>query len=189
MQLRSFEASSGYEDALAKAADECGIYRDYWDIFARRHDVSPQVRAAILKALGWDTSSTESLDQERRHRLERALATPLPKTAVVSRSNPIVPVTLPNAAAGSLCLDLLLEDGQRLAGSLEICQLQHVRDIHVHDRRWTMRNLTLPAEVPLGYHRLRITINVESEAETNVRVCPDRAYNQERVQEDAKTAG
>jgi len=189
MQLRSFEPAYSYEDALAKAADECGIYRDYWDIFSRRHDVSPQVRAAFLKALGWNVSSTEALDQERRTRLARSLESAVPKTSVISRSDPRVAVTLPASSAGSLCFDLRLEDGQQLAGSLDLGQLERVRDIHIDGRHWIMRRLTLPAEVPFGYHRLRVTINGESAGETNLIVCPDRAYIPERLQNGGKTAG
>lgn len=189
MQLRTFEPAYSYEDALAKAADECGIYRDYWDIFSRRHSVSPQVRAAILKALGWDVSSKEALEDERRKRLARALESVVPRTSVISHSNASVVVTLPVSADGSLCFDLRLEDGQRLAGSLDLGQLARVGDIHLDGRNWTMRRLTLPAEVPLGYHELRITINGNSVGETNLIVCPDRAYIPERLQNGGKTAG
>ncbi len=189
MQLRSFEPAASYEDALARAAEECGVYRDYYDIFHKRHEVSPEVRAGILKALGWDVSSAQALDEERRRRLERALASALPKTTVISRSSANVAVTLRDFAEGSLCFEITLEDGQHVAGSLEVNQLQFLREIHLDGRRWITRRLSLPAEVPLGYHRLRLSLNGESTGETNLIVCPDRAYIPERLANGGRTAG
>ncbi len=189
MHLRSFEPAETYADALARAADECEIYRDYWDIFHRRHSASPEVRAGILKALGWDVSSIHTLDAERRRRLERALQKSVPETVVISRSNPTVPVTLPASAAGSLHFELILEDEHRLAGSLDIGQLASIETIHLDGHRWITRELRLPAEVPLGYHRLTITFNNESSAGANLIVCPDRAYIPDHLQNGGRTAG
>jgi 4-alpha-glucanotransferase len=189
MHLRSFEPSTSYDDALARAADECGIYHDYWDILHEHHVVSPTVRAGILKALGWDTSTRESLDRDRRGRLQRSLANAVTNTLVVSRSRAYVPVTLPEPAGGDLCFTFQLEDGQQIAGSLDFHQLPHAQEIHVDGRRWTQRILNVPAEVPLGYHRLRISLNGEAAGETNLIVCPDRAYVPDRLAADGKTAG
>jgi 4-alpha-glucanotransferase len=189
MRLLSFQPAINYEDALAHAAEECGIYRDYWDIFQRQHQVSPEVRAGILRALGWDTSSTEALDHHRRERLERALANALPKSTVLSRSSANVPVTLPASANGSLCFEYRLEDGQQIAGTLDVQQLPFVANVELDGRRWTTRALPVPAEVPLGYHRLRSTLNGESVGETNLIICPDRAYVPEHLANGGRVAG
>lgn len=189
MRLRSFQPAINYEDALAQAADECGIYRDYWDIFQRQHHVSPEVRAGILRALGWDTSSTEALNRQRRQRLELALASALPKSTVVGRSSAKVDVTLSMLAHGSLCFEYRLEDGQQIAGSLDFQQLPFVAEIELDGRRWNTRALTVPAEVPFGYHRLRLTLNGESVGDTNLIVCPDRAYIPEHLANAGRVAG
>ncbi|HEX4748680.1 MAG TPA: 4-alpha-glucanotransferase [Bryobacteraceae bacterium] len=189
MPPSSFEPSHTYEDALARAADECGIYHDYWDIFHHRHEVSPEVRAGILKALGWDISNREALDVERRTRLEKALSAGLPTTAVISQSGLRLPLTLPASANGSLCFELKLEDGQQLAGSLELHQLHSVRDVHLDERHCITREFPLPPETPLGYHHLRVTLNGQSIAETTLIVCPDRAYISENLEQGGKTAG
>ncbi len=153
MQLSSFAASSGYQDALYRAAEECGIYRDYWDIFHKRHEITPEIRAGILKALGWDVSSVNSLDAERAEHLRAALASAVPKTTVVGQQNANVPVTLPASANGSLFFQLTLEDGQSLGQSLDVSQLHPVQEIYIDGQRWLTRNLPIAAETPLGYHR------------------------------------
>ena len=53
-----FEGAQNYEDAVAKAADESGIQRDYWDIFHRRHEPSTEVRRKILQSLGWNVAKS-----------------------------------------------------------------------------------------------------------------------------------
>ena len=189
MRLRSFEPATHYEDALARAADECGIYHDYWDIFHRQHHVTPQVRAGILRALGWDTSSMETLDRQRRERLERAVASALPKSIVVGRLGASIPITLPASASGSLCFHFRLEDSQQIAGSLELQQLPFVADIELNGGCWTTRSLTVPAEVPLGYHRVRLTLNGTAVGEANLVLCPDRAYTPEHLAKGAGVAG
>ena len=189
MPLRRFEPATSYDDALARAADECGIYRDYWDIFHKRHEASPQIRASILKALDWDVSSIEALDRQRGERLRNGLAKAIPNAAVVSRSNANVPITLPDFVEGSLWFDLTLEDGQHLSGTLHLNQLETVGHDDVSGQRWVTRTLNLPPEVPLGYHKLRIAVNGESTGDTNLIVCPDRAFLPESLANGAKTAG
>lgn len=189
MVLRSFEPSHSYEDALFRAAEECGIYNDYWDIFHKRHEVKPEVRAGILRALGWDVTSADTLDGRRLSRLREALSSALLKTSVISQAGPGISVTLPDSAQGSLCFELKLEDGQALAGTMDLNQLPITAEIHVDGRRWFTRILRLPAEVSLGYHRLRLTLNGQSVGETNLIVCPDRAYLPERLLNASKTAG
>lgn len=189
MPLRSFEPSRNYEDALACAADECGIYNDYWDIFHRRHQVSTPVRAGILKALGWDVSSREALDEGRRTSLHKALETALPGTAVISQSQLSLPLTLPASANGYLCFELKLEDGQRLAGSLDVDQLRASADIRSDGQYWVRRDFPLPVETPLGYHHVSVTLNGDSIAETNLIVCPDRAYMPDSLANGGRTAG
>ncbi len=182
-----FEKSASYEDALARAADECGICRDYWDIFGRRHEVSVEVRRRLLQALGWDVSSLEAIERERAKRFEATSA--VPKTLVVSESDKSIPLTIPVSSSEEICFELLLEDGQRLAGSLETRQLRRVHGLAIGDRRWVTYELSLPAEVPLGYHTLKITINGETAGESNLIVCPNRAYLPEKLASGGRTAG
>src|SRR5581483_1280688 len=153
-----FEPSTSYEDALARAADECGIEREYWDIFQKRHEVSADVRRQILQALGWDVSSFGTVDRERMKRFEQSATAVLPKTLVVSESDKSIPLTVPVSPGASLCFEILLEDGQRLAGTLDLSQLRRLRELGIGDRSWSTYELSLPAEVPLGYHTLKITL-------------------------------
>ena len=190
MSRLEFERSTSYEDALVRAAEECGICRDYWDIFQKRHEVSPEACRRILQALGWNVSSLEEIDRLRAERFEQYATPALPKTLIVSESDLSVPLTIPSSSGGSIDFQILLEDGQRLAGSLDSGQLRRVREITIRDRRWVTSELLLPAEVPLGYHTLRVTLNDEVAGESQLIVCPNRAYLPEKLAtKGGRTAG
>ena len=95
MTMRSieFQRAGSYEDALARAAEDCGIEREYWDIFHKKHETSSDVQRRILQALGWDVSSFESVEEERLRRFRERATAVLPKLArgVRSRSVPRLP--------------------------------------------------------------------------------------------------
>lgn len=189
MPEMQFDRAANYEDALARAADECGIHRDYWDIFHRRHEVSSEVRRRILQALGWDASSYETVEWKRAALFEERMRSALAKTLVISESDHFIPLTLPASDSGSLCFEILLEEGERLAGSIETSQLRRTCEISGGDHRWTTYELRLPAELPLGYHTILINLNGQIAARSNLYVCPNRAYLPEKLAAGGKTAG
>ncbi len=184
-----FEAASNYEDALARAADDEGIEREYWDIVGQKHEASSDLRRRILAASGWDTSIFESVEQERKRRFEQEARSVFPKTLVVSESDKTVPLTIPLSSAGSICFEILMEDGQRLAGSLETSQITAVSDLVSDDGKWSTYKLPLPVELPLGYHRLKVSIDGNSVGEGFLIVCPDHAYLPEDLKAGARIAG
>ncbi|MBV9937210.1 MAG: 4-alpha-glucanotransferase [Acidobacteriaceae bacterium] len=184
-----FEKAANYDDALLKAADECGIYREFWDILQQRHEPTSDVRRRILQSLGFDVGSQESLDRQRFQQFEEDAASALPKTAVISVSDPVVPLTLPENLAGSVQFEIALEDGEHLQGSLETSQLSPIEKLMAGERRWTRYQLPLPNETPLGYHKLQVSVNDEILAEANLIVCPDRAYLPDELTKDGRTAG
>lgn len=184
-----FQPSGNYEQALALAACECGIDRQYWDIFHKQHEPSPEAQSRILQALGWDTSCHQAIEHERRRRFESSVTNAVPPTLVLSESQRSVPVTLSVDANGSLCFEILLEDGHRLAGSIDTTQLRTAQRISDGDRQWLTYDLDLPAEVPLGYHVLKLEINGTSAGQCELIVCPDHAYLPDHLDGHARTAG
>lgn len=190
MQRIEFEAAGDHASALSKAADECGIDSEYWDIFSKRREVSSEVRRKILEALSWDASSFEAIEERRRKRFEDEFTQPLAKTTVISDSAKSVLLTLPAAEkSASIRFEIALEDGQQLSGSVESTQLEASRHIVMAGREWLAYSLGLPAELPLGYHALKISVNGRLIGESNLIACPDRAYLPETLAHGGKTAG
>lgn len=184
-----FSPSGNYEEALARAAEGCGIQSEYWDVFHKRHEPSLDAKRRILEALGWDSASYESIENERRRRFELQISSALPGTVVLDHQKKTAPVTLPEQESASLCFEILLENGKALAGSLETSQLRIARYIVNGGRRWCTYELELPAEVPLGYHVLNLTVNGQSAGNSNVIICPDHAYTPEYLEGNGRIAG
>src|SRR3954451_13141069 len=184
-----FNKAANYDDALLKAADECGIDREYWDILHQRHEPTSDVRRKILESLGFDVGSKESLDAQRLRQFEGNAASALPKTAVISASEQIVPLTLRADLTGSVEFEIALEDGEHLRGSLETAQLRFIQELMAGERSWKRYKLQLPSEIPLGYHELHVKLNDQVLAQTNLIVCPDRAYLPDKLTKDGRTAG
>lgn len=185
----TFERGANLEDSQLKAADQSGIFRDYWDVFGRRHEVSSPARRKILEALGWSVDSMETLEKERRDFFERAAVYPLRKATVISENRKFVPLTLEASANGFVEFQLHTEEGRTFSGSLLLDELQ-VRDhVRVDDRQWKCYQLPLPEVVPLGYHSLRASLNGATLGDGQVIVCPDRAYLPPWLENGGKTAG
>ncbi|HEX4808124.1 MAG TPA: 4-alpha-glucanotransferase [Bryobacteraceae bacterium] len=185
----TYEPSANYQDALTRTASERGIDREYWDIFGRRHEVSPHVQKGIVEALGIDASSHEKLETGRRERFREHAATVLPPTIVVGAGNRRVPVTLQASGTGSLCYQIALEEGGQIAGSVEVSQLPVKRDLSLDHERWCVYDLSLPAELPLGYHFLQISLNGRLCGTAHLILCPERAYLPARLESGGRTAG
>jgi len=184
-----FRRAGNYEEALLFAADECSVDREYWDIFHRRHEPSADVRRRILQSLGWDVSSFDAIEREREKRFLQNAAAPLSRTLVISESDKSVPLILELPSGDSISFQISVENGEHLGGSLESCQLGRTGQVVFGDRRWTVFRLPLPAELPLGYHSISITINGRGAGQSALIVCPDRAYLPQNLQDGGKTAG
>jgi 4-alpha-glucanotransferase len=184
-----FNPSYSYEDAIGRAAAENRIDKEYWDIFRQRHETSTEIAKGILGALGWDVSSTEAIDRERAKRFHEKFTNVLPVTAVISESAKFVTLTFPEGESGALTFHIALEDGQQLSGALDLSQLAPLRQVSIGGQRWTTRDLRLPAELPLGYHSLRISRDERAAGQCALIVCPDRAYLPDDLAQGGRTAG
>jgi 4-alpha-glucanotransferase len=184
-----FVRSHSYQDALLRAAAEAGVEREYYDVLKKRHEASEPALQSILRALGWDISSHESIDAARQRHFERRFAVTIDITSVLSESDKCLFVTLREGEPASIDYQLHLEDGQALCGSVDASQLPLAGRVTLDDRTWRSYRLFLPAETPLGYHRLSISINGQSAGTANVIVCPDRAYLPDYLEGSGKIAG
>lgn len=183
-----FETVTSYEDALERAADECGIEREYWDIFHNRHQLSAEGARRLLQALGWDVSSVETIERERARRFEEKFASPLLRTMVIGEFERSVPLTLAVSSEGSLHFEILLEDGQRLEGTIPISDLHRTSATNIPGEQWITYQLPLPSELPLGYHTLGINLG-NGVAQSNLIVCPNRTFLPEALENGGRTAG
>jgi 4-alpha-glucanotransferase len=183
-----FQKSNTYEEALGHAAAECGVDRQYWDIFGHCHEASIDALKKILAALGCDIAGTEAIDAKRAQMFAGLHTAILQQTIVVGDSECCVPVTLSAGAHSSLEYEIVLETAGRLAGRAEVAQLALLHEVHLADKRWFTFRLPLADRLPLGYHALAVTVDGEL-ARSILVVCPDTAYLPDRLAGGGKTAG
>lgn len=184
-----FQRSNSYEEAISRAAAESRIDSEYWDIFHKRHEASLEVQKGILSALGWDTSSREAVDAERAQRFRNERTAVLPVTAVVSESDKSVVVAFPQGVGGIVTYNVTLEAGWALAGTQDLSQLEWVEDVWDGETRYARFRLHLSAEVPLGYHKLYVSLADRHSGDCHLIICPDRTYLPDSLAGAGRTAG
>ncbi len=184
-----FEPAVNYDDALWRAAAESAVDSSYWDIFGHQHHVSREALQSILQSLGWNTTSFEAIEAERRRRFIEAAQAGLPKTAVVSENDKWIPLSVASREDSSIAFDIHMEDGQALAGTITVRQLPPLSGLVCGNQRWSTYRLDLPAELPLGYHELSVTFDGQAAGKSYLIVCPDRAYLPGDLAHGGRTAG
>lgn len=185
----TFQYSATREEALDRAAVEWGVEREFWDIFGQHHVASPETEAKILAALGVDVSSKECVDDARRRRFEERVSSLLAGTSVISESDKAIEISLLAGDLPEIRLDLMLEEGTTVTFRPAAGELSGISVLSLDGQEWMVYRIRLPPETPLGYHRLRITLNGNWNKESRVIVCPERAYLPESLQDGGKTAG
>jgi 4-alpha-glucanotransferase len=84
---------------------------------------------------------------------------------------------------------VLLEGGGEVSGETRAWDLPE-RGSHNHDGRWWMlRDLPLPADLPLGYHRLEIDLEGAGRESCPLIVAPERCFEPADVARGAKLWG
>src|SRR5215468_4525673 len=95
-------SSETYEQLLDRAAQLYGIDHDFWDVWGRHHETSPEAKRAILCALGICADSPAQLENALRDRERAEWTRLLPPVLVVSESAPReFPIHIP-AASGDI---------------------------------------------------------------------------------------
>jgi 4-alpha-glucanotransferase len=160
------ESSTFY---LRRLAEHVGIMPEYFGQTGERHFTSDETRRALLATLGFDASTDDAARLTLERIAEEDAQELIPPVRVVRlRSNTAgaLDVRLPPTAdhTGAWRLELTLEDGTN----------------RVVEGSWAggpTLEIALPLDVPLGYHRILLSIassNGASSNEQTLIVVPDR---------------
>ncbi len=153
---------------LAELAGAYGVSTEFWDWRGEHVEVPESTVVAVLRALGIDASTPETvaaaLDAQRTAPWRRAL----PPCVVThgGRGSSVGVRLAADAPVPSLWVDL--EDGGRVELALggEVVDSRRVEGQDVHERP-----VDLPGDLPLGWHRLRIRAGAV-DAESTLVVTP-----------------
>ncbi len=132
-----------------------GIALEYQDVWGRVHHAPPGVLAALLGAMHVPVGDAAAIEAAIAAHDAAGWQRALPPACVLDEGQPAtVPLRLPGAHDASTLHWSITEEGgaQRQAGF----RPQELAVIDRSDTARVARALPLPADLPLGYHRLRI---------------------------------
>ena len=136
---------------LRALAEAYGIATEFWDWQGRHSAVPRDTVAAVLAALDVDVSTDDAVRAALRDVEDRPWRRTLPPVVVVRTGRPAeVPVHVPHGEAVELVAEL--EDGRTVALQQ---QQKWVDPREVDDILVGEATFAVPADLPLGWHRLR----------------------------------
>ena len=173
---RREESPARLKRPLIRLAKACGVSTSYIDQLGAYVEIRDEVLVAVLASLGVDASnpaaiSKSLLETECRQREQLVPPTVL---AITGRAN-VVPLRC--SADALVALTLALEDGTAYAGDLR-ANLRVHKDADFGEQL----ELTLPDDLPIGYHTLNVQVGGVQRRAT-VIVAPPRIELPEAVRQ------
>lgn len=167
-----------------------GIGQSYRDWRGELREVSLESRAAILAALGVDTSDERATESAiSKHETVRWTRL-VPLVAIVQADQPLsIPISVAkDLEARSLMWNATLESGHVRKGAIELTRLNVVEEGAAEGRAYVRYALELPA-LPLGYHDLEATLDTGLNAHMRVIVTPTRCFEPPLIARGEKAWG
>jgi 4-alpha-glucanotransferase len=181
--------SDTYEKLLDQAAADSGIYPGFWDIFGHYHTTSPEVKRAILKAMGLAVHSEEALAESLAWRTRERWQRLLPPAVVAGQTEVRLPVHAPAEEVGELLhLTIRREDGNISEHQVRLGEHPQPEAASVEGRNLVLKQACLDVALPLGYHEITGRLAGAS-ATTRYIVTPERAFTPESLSGGQRTAG
>ena len=175
---------------VEKLAELCGVSGEYENWAGSPVSVSTQLKMPVLEAMGFDTSSDSSLaaaiDQHQQEEWNQLIA----PVNVVHHGQPYsITMHVPESRFGNTFKgDFELESGRRRSISVKTDSLSVLDKKAFADKDIVKLSFDLPADLPLGYHRL-ILKNRNLEAISLIIVAPETCYEPEGLQKGEKIWG
>jgi len=163
---------------IERAARTWGVQTDYWDIWGKQHHASPELETAILRSLGVDTRSKDSLREAVERRTQRPWRSPLAPTIFLTAGGPNeVNLSLPAAHAGSgATFRIQMEDGPEVELKIALGEIPAGDAVELDGQQLVSKRVRLADDLRLGYHRMTMEFAGETSLPSRLIVCPSRAF-------------
>jgi 4-alpha-glucanotransferase len=160
---------SAVTPALRELAGEYGVATEFWDWQGTHRPVSRRALVAVLAAMEVDAGTDDAVEASLASARERAWRRTLPPIVVV-RGGKTAELTVHVPHGESVEVSVSLEDGSRI----RLTQVDRwVEPKLVEGRLVGQATFTLPADLPLGWHRVHAR-HAEESAQMPLVVAPDR---------------
>ncbi len=183
--------SDSQDNSFERLAAMHGIGGSYHDFKGDLQYIAATSKAAILEAMGVGTLDERAIDaailnQDTVHWMRM-----LPAAKVVTVGEPaVVEVAIPLALnARQITWSITLEYGAERNGAAAVSALKVLEHGALDEREFVRVELTLPTDLPLGYHSLTVTLDTGLSGETRLIVAPATSFEPEAIQRGERVWG
>lgn len=182
----TFVPSPTEEEALARTAAFFGIQSEYWDVRGVRHVAEAEVLRAILRAMGVDCSSRDTLDAAVEQALWEEWSQLLPPVLVLGETARELPLNV-SPGADRAEISIRWEEGSEERYSVTLSGLEESGTAFLRGQVFCRKPVALPP-LRLGYHSIRVETGATASSARLV-VSPDRAWLPPELASGGRMAG
>lgn len=179
------------QQLLQQLVEMRGIETQYVDAWGKPATIAESSKAKLLNTLGYDTSSDEKIQSQITQDIKSVWLSPLNPVQVVRNTQEInlavrLPIELVN---DDHTLTVTCENGDVLTHRFtpvdqEMTTMAHIDDVEFHEYV-----VTLPLDLPLGYHDVALSADEDEFARSRLIVAPEACYTPNEIKEGKKIWG
>ena len=179
------------QQLLQQLVEMRGIETQYVDTWGKPATIAESSKAKLLNTLGYDTSSDEKIQSQITQDIKSVWLSPLNPVQVVRNTQEInlavrLPIELVN---DDHTLTVTCENGDVLTHQFtpvdqEMTTMAHIDDVEFHEYV-----VTLPLDLPLGYHDVALSADDDEFARSRLIVAPEACYTPNEIKEGKKIWG
>ena len=179
------------QQLLQQLVEMRGIETQYVDAWGKPATIAESSKAKLLNTLGYDTSSDEKIQSQITQDIKSVWLSPLNPVQVVRNTQEInlavrLPIELVN---DDHTLTVTCENGDVLTHQFtpvdqEMTTMAHIDDVEFHEYV-----VTLPLDLPLGYHDVVLSADDDEFARSRLIVAPEACYTPNEIKEGKKIWG
>lgn len=161
------------KDPLDELAKRYGVAASYHDFRGAPHKVSRESRIAILAGMGVDASDEVAISREIEANETSRWMRAVPPAVVVPQKHAVVPVAIPlELRATAIAWTIALEERTERSGAARIKELKVEEHGTIGGRKFVRVALSLPDDLPLGYHRITVSLDTGLSSDSRLIVAP-----------------
>ncbi|PXW74152.1 4-alpha-glucanotransferase [Alteromonas sp. I10] len=179
------------QQLLQQLVEMRGIETQYVDAWGKPATIAESSKAKLLNTLGYDTSSDEKIQSQITQDIKSVWLSPLNPVQVVRNTQEInlavrLPIELVN---DDHTLTVTCENGDVLTHQFtpvdqEMTTMAHIDDVEFHEYV-----VTLPLDLPLGYHDVALSADDDEFARSRLIVAPEACYTPNEIKKGKKIWG
>lgn len=177
-------------EPIQHLAELAGVQDHYINAHGQPEHIRQDVIKGVLGAMGFDLSSPERVASQIQQLQLQPWKRYLQPVTVLTEQQPLrVRLQQPEQSAlSNWSWQIDTEFGEQLQGQLQLSKADICQQADVAGQAWLAFELTLPTELPAGYHQLTLTAE-QIQLQQRLIVAPSRCYQLQDKAIFRKTAG